>query len=149
MPCKRKSSPSRESSQRQAKKLARLLESLKYAELIRQEQAERQAAFRASETPSQRVGKGENFIIPRIPIIPTDLPFQFKRLQFPIKLSFAMTINKAQEQTLQVAGVNLEKPCFSHGQLYVACLRVSNAQNLHILAPNGKTYNIVYSSVLK
>ncbi|CAK1603523.1 unnamed protein product [Parnassius mnemosyne] len=95
------------------------------------------------------VGKGENVIIPRIPIIPTDLPFQFKRLQFPIKLSFAMTINKAQGQTLQVAGVNLEKPCFSHGQLYVACSRVSNIQNLHILSPNGKTYNIVYSSVLK
>ncbi|CAK1595296.1 unnamed protein product [Parnassius mnemosyne] len=85
------------------------------------------------------VGQGENVIIPRIPIIPTDLPFQFKRLQFPIKLSFAMTINKTQGQTLQVAGVNLEKPCFSHGQLYVACSRVSNAQNLHILSPNGKT----------
>ncbi|CAK1603807.1 unnamed protein product [Parnassius mnemosyne] len=95
------------------------------------------------------VGKGEIVIIPRIPIIPTDLPFQFKRLQFPIKFSFAMTINKAQGQTLQVAGVNLEKPCFSHGQLYVACSRVSNAQNLHILCPNGKTYSIVYSSVLK
>lgn len=95
------------------------------------------------------VGKGENVIIPRIPIIPTDLPFQFKRLQFPIKLSFAMTINKAQGQTLKVAGVNLEKPCFSHGQLYVACSRVSNAQNLFILSPDGKTYNIVYNSVLK
>ncbi|CAK1602388.1 unnamed protein product [Parnassius mnemosyne] len=94
------------------------------------------------------VGKGENVIIPRIPIISTDLPFQFKRLQF-IKLSFAMTINKAQGHTLQVAGVNLEKPCFSHGQLYVACSRLSNAHNLHILSPNGKTYNIVYSSILK
>lgn len=62
------------------------------------------------------VGKGESVIIPRIPIIPTDLPFQFKRVQFPIKLSFAVT----QGQTLQVTGVHLEKPCFSHGQLYVA-----------------------------
>lgn len=94
------------------------------------------------------VGKGESVIIPLIPIIPTDLPFQFNRLQFPVKLSFAITIDKAQGQTLQVAGVHLGKPCFSHGQLYVACSRVSNAQNLHILAPNGRTYNIVYGSIL-
>ncbi|GFX06766.1 ATP-dependent DNA helicase [Trichonephila clavipes] len=47
------------------------------------------------------VGKGKSVIIPRIPIIPTDLPFQFKRVQFPVKLSFAVTINKAQGQALQ------------------------------------------------
>ena len=90
----------------------------------------------------------ESVLIPRIPIIPTDLPFQFKRLQFPIRVSFAMTINKEQGQTLRVAGVHLEKHCFSHGQLYVACSRVSSAQNLHVFAPQGKTYNIVYHSVL-
>lgn len=94
------------------------------------------------------VGKGNSVIIPRIPIIPTGLPFQFKRVQFPVKLSFAVTINKAQGQTLQVAGVHLENPCFSHGQLYVACSRVSNARNLHIFAPDGKTYNIVYKNIL-
>ncbi|XP_039968153.1 uncharacterized protein LOC120779862 [Bactrocera tryoni] len=41
--------------------------------------------------------KGEDVLIPRIPMIPTDMPFNFKRLQFPVRLSFAMTINKAQE----------------------------------------------------
>ncbi|CAL1264352.1 unnamed protein product, partial [Larinioides sclopetarius] len=40
--------------------------------------------------------KGEDVLIPRIPMIPTDTPFQFKRLQFPIRLAFAITINKAQ-----------------------------------------------------
>lgn len=63
------------------------------------------------------VKTGQNVFILRVPIIPTDLPFQFKRLQFPVKLSFAMTVNKAQGQTLQVAGVNLKKPCFFHDQL--------------------------------
>ncbi|GFV28801.1 ATP-dependent DNA helicase [Trichonephila clavipes] len=53
------------------------------------------------------VGMGRSVIIPRIPIIPTDFPFQFKRVQFPVKLSFAVTINKAQGQSLQVAGVHL------------------------------------------
>ncbi|XP_055312023.1 uncharacterized protein LOC129574268 [Sitodiplosis mosellana] len=39
--------------------------------------------------------KGENVLLPRIPLMPTDMPFEFKRIQFPIKLAFAMTINKA------------------------------------------------------
>ncbi|VDN04575.1 unnamed protein product, partial [Onchocerca ochengi] len=39
--------------------------------------------------------KCEDVLIPRIPMIPTDMPFQFKRLQFPVRLAFAFTINKA------------------------------------------------------
>ena len=42
---------------------------------------------------------GEDVFIPRIPIIPTDLPFKFKRIQFPLRPCFAMTINKAQGKT--------------------------------------------------
>jgi len=48
------------------------------------------------------IAKGEVVLILRIPMIPTDMPFEFKRLQFPVRLSFAMSINKAQGQTLQV-----------------------------------------------
>lgn len=40
--------------------------------------------------------RGENILIPRIPIIPTDVPIQLKRNQFPIRLAFAMTIDKSQ-----------------------------------------------------
>ncbi|CAJ0963288.1 unnamed protein product [Ranitomeya imitator] len=39
---------------------------------------------------------GEDVFIPTIPLIPSDLPFDFKRLQFPVRLAFAMSINKAQ-----------------------------------------------------
>lgn len=92
--------------------------------------------------------KGEEVLIPKIPIVPTNLPFQFRRLQFPIKLGFSMTINKSQGQTLQVTGVHLTLPCFSHGQLYVACSRVSNSKNLYVLAENSKTKNVVYHQVL-
>lgn len=65
--------------------------------------------------------KGEIVLIPRIPIIAIDSSIEFKRLQFPVRIAFAMTINKSQGQTLKFAGVSLESPCFSHGQLYVAC----------------------------
>ncbi|GBP58755.1 Putative fatty acyl-CoA reductase CG5065 [Eumeta japonica] len=45
---------------------------------------------------------GEEVLIPRIPMIPTDMPFEFERLQFPICLAFAMTINKSQGQSLKI-----------------------------------------------
>ena len=40
--------------------------------------------------------KGEEVFIPRIPLIPTGFGFDFKRIQFPVKPCFAMSINKAQ-----------------------------------------------------
>jgi ATP-dependent DNA helicase PIF1 len=92
--------------------------------------------------------KGEFVLIPRIPLIPTDMPFEFKWLQFPVRLSFAMSINKAQGQTLQVCGLDLEEPCFSHGQLYVVCSRVDTPNCLFVYAPNEQTKNIVYTNVL-
>ena len=60
-------------------------------------------------------------------------PFQFKRKQFPIRLSFAMTVNKAQGQTISNAGVYLPEPMFSHGQLYVALSRATARSNIRIL----------------
>ncbi|KAL4084747.1 hypothetical protein QTP88_027662 [Uroleucon formosanum] len=50
--------------------------------------------------------KGESVFIPRIPMIPSDYPFQFKRMQFPVKVCFAMKINKSQGQTLKIAGID-------------------------------------------
>ncbi|XP_060855618.1 uncharacterized protein LOC132933334 [Metopolophium dirhodum] len=92
--------------------------------------------------------KGESVFIPRIPIIPSDYPFQFKRMQFPVKVCFAMTINKSQGQTLKIAGIDVREDCFSHGQFYVACSIVSMPTNLVILAPTGKTSNVVYREIL-
>src|SRR5258705_7682153 len=92
--------------------------------------------------------EGEDVLIPRIPMIPTDMPFQFKRLQFPIRLAFAITINKAQGQSLELCGLYLDTDCFSHGQLYVACSRVGKPDNLFIFMQNGTAKNIVYPQVL-
>lgn len=93
--------------------------------------------------------KGEHVLIPRIPMIPNDLPFDFKRLQFPVRLAFAMSINKSQGQSLSVCGINLENPCFSHGQLYVACSRVGKPSSLFIYAPQNQTKNVVYQKALQ
>ncbi|XP_008178533.1 uncharacterized protein LOC103307889 [Acyrthosiphon pisum] len=80
--------------------------------------------------------QGESTIIPRIPLLSSNYPFEFKRLQFPIKVSFSMTINKSQGQSLKIAGIDLSDDCFTHGQFYVACSRVSSPTSLVNLAPN-------------
>jgi ATP-dependent DNA helicase PIF1 len=82
-------------------------------------------------------------------MIPNDLPFEFKRIQFPVQFGFTMIINKSQGQSLSVCGNNLEKSCFSHGQLYVACSRVGKPSALFVYALGNQTKNIVYHKVLK
>ncbi|GFU16882.1 ATP-dependent DNA helicase [Trichonephila clavipes] len=87
------------------------------------------------------IGKfqGEFVLLPRIPMIHSDSSIPFKRLQFPIRLAFAMTINKSQGQAMKISGLNVENPCFSHGQLYVACSRVGKPSTLFVYTPQGLT----------
>lgn len=47
-------------------------------------------------------------------------PFILHRKQFPVKLCFALTINKVKGQTYEKVGIS---PVFAHGQLYVAFSR--------------------------
>jgi len=93
--------------------------------------------------------KGREVFVPRIPLIPTDLPIDFKMIAFSFHLAFVMSINKAQGQSLKIAGIHLQNQCFSHGQLYVTCSRVGHSTNLYILAPGGKTRNNVYPAALQ
>ena len=56
-----------------------------------------------------------NIFIQKIPLLASQdekLPVPFKRIQFPIRLCFAMTINKAQGQTLDFVGIYLREPVF-------------------------------------
>lgn len=78
--------------------------------------------------------KGEDVFIPKIPIELLEGTVPFKRIQFPVKLCFAMTINKAQGQSLKVAGIDLRSQFFSHGQLYIACSSVGAASNFFVLS---------------
>lgn len=98
---------------------------------------------------------GQRVFIPRIRIAPSDadLPFQLIRRQFPIRLAFVMTINKAQGQTIPYMGLYLPRPVFAHGQLYVALSRVQSKDNIKILIKDGLideefyTKNIVYKEI--
>jgi len=73
------------------------------------------------------VGKftGQTVLLPRFDLEYQDsrIPFVIRRRQFPVKLCFAMTINKSQGQTLQNVGLFLPTTVFAHGQLYVALSR--------------------------
>ncbi|OWY90497.1 Helitron helicase, partial [Phytophthora megakarya] len=46
--------------------------------------------------------------------------------------AFAMTINKAQGQSIHHVGIYLESPVFAHGQLYVALSRVTSRKAIKI-----------------
>ncbi|CDO77896.1 hypothetical protein BN946_scf184952.g8 [Trametes cinnabarina] len=101
---------------------------------------------------------GELALIPRITLNPTDsngeFPFRLSRRQFPVRLAFAMSINKAQGQSVKYVGLDLRVPVFSHGQLYVALSRSTSPSHIHALLSddldgrNGVTKNIVYPEIL-
>ncbi|XP_028760801.1 uncharacterized protein LOC114719456 [Neltuma alba] len=82
-------------------------------------------------------------------------PFRMQRRQFPISLSFAMTINKSQGQSLRYVSLYLCKPVFTHGQLYVALSRVKSMEGLKIVvAQTGSdalntTTNVVYPEIFR
>ena len=102
---------------------------------------------------------GTRVFLPRIPLKMTEnvhLPFVMTMRQFPIRLSFALTINKAQDQTIPNVGIYLLDHVFSHGQLYVALSRGVSQSTTKILVEKGivpgeegvHTKNIVYKEVL-
>ena len=96
---------------------------------------------------------GQLRTIPRIKLSSgeKDLTFTLTRKQFPIRLCFAMTINKSQGQSFESVGIDLRAPVFSHGQFYVAVSRVSSASGLCVLLPpdNNQTTNIVWPEILQ
>ena len=72
--------------------------------------------------------RGATILLPRIISISKtkSLPFTLRRKQFPVKLAFGMTGNKAQGQTFDMVGLYMGRDFFSHGQTYVAlsCIKV-------------------------
>ncbi|KAK7282459.1 hypothetical protein RIF29_11258 [Crotalaria pallida] len=102
-------------------------------------------------------GVGQTVFITRMSMCPSEsrLPFKLKRRQFPITVSYCMTINKSQGQSLGNVIVYLPRPIFTHGQIYVAVSRVKSKKGLKflILHDNGNsiktTRNVVYKEIFQ
>ena len=106
--------------------------------------------------------KNKVLILPRIPLRygGQSFPFELTRLQFPIKIAFALTINRAQGQSVTTCGILLPKNVWTHGQIYVAFSRCGNPNNIYVWAEQsqfkdykldpGKKYvkNVVYQEVI-
>lgn len=105
--------------------------------------------------------QGKRVLLPRIPLQTSDNDkngIPFKRTQFPVKLCFAMTINKSQGQMLDRVGIYLREPVFSYGQLYVALSRAKMASAVKVLLlpptfhdtlTECTTRNVVYREILE
>ena len=62
------------------------------------------------------------------------------RRQFPLRLSYAMTVNRAQGQTFHKCAVDVRADPFSHGQLYVALGRVRRGEDMLLFTTSEHTY---------
>ena len=103
--------------------------------------------------------KGNVVLIPRINLTCGDsemLSIRFIRRQFPIKLAFALTINRSQGQSFERLGLLLENPVFAHGQLYVGFSRVTSRRGVRVIlgerawgdvTKEANTPNIVWSEI--
>ncbi|KAH9940494.1 uncharacterized protein BXZ73DRAFT_88722 [Epithele typhae] len=72
------------------------------------------------------------------------------RRQFPLAPAYATTFNSCQGLTLDVVGVDLTRPVFSHGQLYTALSRIRHRSHARVrMHPFQKyTKNVTYHEVL-
>jgi ATP-dependent exoDNAse (exonuclease V) alpha subunit len=100
---------------------------------------------------------GEIAFIPRITMTPSgntnDFAFILSRLQFPIRLALAISINKAQGQSVKYVGVDLRVPVFTHGQLYFALSRATSRSRVKVLLPprsrENRTLNVVFPQIFQ
>lgn len=101
--------------------------------------------------------KGESVFLPRFhfQFDESSEPVKWSRRQFPVKLAYAVTINKSQGQTLERVSIclvecvvdesgklmdTLPDRAFSHGQMYVAMSRTGDNETCHIYL-DAKSYD--------
>ena len=97
--------------------------------------------------------KNDILVLPRIPMTSsagTKLPFVLNRLQFPIKIAFAITINRSQSQTFNgKCGILLPASVWTHGQVYVSFSRCGNPNNVYVWANQEEFKDLIDSGQLQ
>ena len=101
--------------------------------------------------------RGDRFATPEDIVIPlitftANLPsgHTLLRQQFPLAPAYATTFNSCQGLTLDIAGVDLTTPVFSHGQLYTALSRIRHRKAGIVRLPLGTptSPNVTYHELL-
>lgn len=91
------------------------------------------------------------YVLPRIPMASSagsKLPFVLRRLQFPIKVAFALTINRSQGQTFMRAGILIPRSVWTHGQIYVAFSRCGDPNNIYCWAEQSEFIDLIKTDKL-
>ena len=72
------------------------------------------------------------------------------RRQFPLAPAYSTTFNSCQGLTLDMLGVDLTRPVFSHGQLYTALSRIRHRSHAKVRLRPGETTttNVTYHEIL-
>jgi ATP-dependent DNA helicase PIF1 len=99
-------------------------------------------------------GVGTTILLPAcvftVPPESSGLPFSVRRRQFPLIPAYAVTIHKAQGQTLRTVGLYISREMFTHGLLYTALSRTRGWANIvvHSILPNASAIaNCVYQHI--
>jgi hypothetical protein len=78
-----------------------------------------------------------------------------QRCQFPLRLAYSLTFNKAQGQTFNKLALDITQASFSHGHLYVALSRIRIATNIKFFVTEDNlidgvpfTTNVVYDEII-
>jgi len=90
--------------------------------------------------------------------LPYNNSFKIMRKQFPLRLAYALTMNRSQGQEFEKLLIDLSEAAFTHGHLYVALSRIRLKENLKIFCNQENlmdlycgfivTKNVVYNEIL-
>jgi ATP-dependent DNA helicase PIF1 len=89
--------------------------------------------------------------------LPFNKSYKMLRRQFPLKLAYALTMNRSQGQEFEKLLVDLTIPPFTHGHLYVALSRIRESENIKIFCNIENildsnivlTNNVVYDEIFQ
>ena len=96
--------------------------------------------------------KGLRVFIPRIPMVDTsgEFPWVMTRVQYPVRVCFAMSFHKGQGQSLSRVGLYINRPIFTHGMLYVGLSRGVDMDQVKVFLADKNKYadNVVFYEML-